>query len=71
MRHARFAPDCHSFNVLVHRIHEQSAVRLQTVREIREGEEIILWYDEDFLALAGIPFLTPNNIQGKETEAER
>ncbi|XP_046666522.1 zinc finger protein 668-like [Homalodisca vitripennis] len=66
VKHTRVSPDCHSFNTIVHRVRGQSAVTLQTVREIKRGEEFCLWFDEDVLASADIPFLSPSNIQGEK-----
>lgn len=65
VRHVRVASDCHSVNIIVHLLPEQSAVTLTTVRTVHQGEEFRLWFDHDTLAAAGIPFLAPNNIQGK------
>lgn len=65
VRHARVAPDCHSVNVIARLLPEQSTVVLTTVRTLHQGEELKLWFDHDTLAAAGIPFLAPNNIQGK------
>ncbi|XP_054260563.1 zinc finger protein 813-like [Macrosteles quadrilineatus] len=81
LRHVRVSPDCHSYNTLVHRVQNVSTsvasrtdsfpsatnyVTLQTVRELQLGEELCIWFDEEVLAAAGIPFLTPMNIQGEK-----
>lgn len=40
-------------------------LRLKIVKNIGVGDEVLLWFSEEILAIMGVPFLTPANIQGK------
>lgn len=66
VRALRLSDDCHSYNVQL-RIEplNNSKLVLQVVRPIEAGEELLLWFSEDILAILQIVFLTPANIQGK------
>ena len=42
-------------------------VYYRTVRDLKPGEELAVWYADDLARDAGIPILTPANIRGKQT----
>lgn len=69
IRALRLSDDCHSYNVQL-RIHPSNVQKLilQAIRPIQAGEELLLWFSEDILAILQVVFLTPANIQGKSTQ---
>ncbi|KAG5862351.1 hypothetical protein JTB14_014398 [Gonioctena quinquepunctata] len=79
VRALRLSDDCHSYNVQLklhpayQRPRPNSArscqlpkLILQAVRPIEQGQELLLWFSEDILAMLQIVFLTPANIQGQK-----
>lgn len=77
IRALRLSDDCHSYNMQL-RLHPTQKpcsnlnknlptpkLILQSVKPIAAGEELLLWFSEDILAMLQIAFLTPANIQGK------
>lgn len=56
------AEDCQSCNVLL--VLDEKGVVLKTIRRIAPGEEMLMWFTENILAMMSMPFLTPANIQG-------
>jgi hypothetical protein len=78
VRALRLSDDCHSYNI---QLRFQPTQRpgtsftknvptpkliLQAVRPIEMGQELLLWFSEDILAMLQIAFLTPANIQGEQ-----
>ncbi|XP_070568456.1 PR domain zinc finger protein 15-like [Ptychodera flava] len=66
MRWTRFispARDQHEQNLEALR-RDDGRVFFRTVRGILKGEELLVWYSEDFADTMGIPCLTKDNIQG-------
>ncbi|XP_055387384.1 PR domain zinc finger protein 13 [Condylostylus longicornis] len=59
----QLAKDVHSNNVIIELINNNQ-IRLRTIREINENEELFLWFTEDISIKMNIPFLTPINIRG-------
>lgn len=57
------AEDCQSCNVLL--VLAERGVVLRTIRRIAPGEELLMWFTENILAMMNVPFLTPANIQGR------
>ncbi|XP_048509865.1 PR domain zinc finger protein 13 [Athalia rosae] len=57
------AEDCQSCNVLL--VLAEKGVVLKTIRRIAPGEELLMWFTENILAMMNMPFLTPANIQGQ------
>ncbi|XP_050301417.1 histone-lysine N-methyltransferase PRDM16 [Anthonomus grandis grandis] len=77
VRAIRLANDCHSYNVQLkfqpsYRVYSavkgglQSKLILQAVRPIEAGQELLLWFSEDILALLQVVFLKPSNIQDQK-----
>lgn len=76
VRAIRLSDDCHNYNIQLklkpsQRISNSSnkntspsQLILQVVRPIQAGQELLLWFSEDILAMLQIAFLTPANIQG-------
>lgn len=76
-RAVRLSEDCHSYNLLVRlqpsrfcgeaasSIPKKPKLVLQTVKPVEVGQELLLWFSEDILAVLQVAFLTPANIQGK------
>lgn len=78
-RAVRLSDDCHSYNIQLRlqptspssvvssmeskRKHSLKLV-LQTVKPIEAGQELLMWFSEDILAILQVAFLTPANIQG-------
>lgn len=58
------AHDTYSNNALLE-IGGDRKLRLKVVKNIAAGDEMLLWLSEEILAVMGVPFLTPANIQGK------
>jgi hypothetical protein len=67
VKSVQLAKDIHSFNVILEKVDSNKLV-LRTVKCIKEGGELIMWFSENLQAVIGIPFLTPTNIQGKQKE---
>lgn len=68
LKQLRLAMDVHSNNTILETSASHdgcSVVYLRVLRNIDVGEELLLWFSEEILALMGIPFLTPANIRGK------
>lgn len=57
------AHDTYSQNALLE-ICGDRKLRLKIVKNIVAGDEVLLWFSEEILAVMGVPFLTPANIQG-------
>ncbi|XP_044267570.1 zinc finger protein 560 [Tribolium madens] len=78
VRALRLSDDCHSYNIQLRFQPNQrpgtsfsknvptSKLILQAVRPIETGQELLLWFSEDILAMLQIAFLTPSNIQGQK-----
>nr|XP_022908456.1 zinc finger and SCAN domain-containing protein 20 [Onthophagus taurus] len=78
IRALRLSDDCHSYNIQLRlltstkqstssiRSNFQSSLVLQCVRPIEPGQELLLWFSEEILAMLQIVFLTPSNIQGQK-----
>ncbi|KAF5269174.1 hypothetical protein FQR65_LT02474 [Abscondita terminalis] len=72
IRAIRLSDDCHSYNVelklesTTNRKCTFSKLIMQTIRPISVGQELLLWFSEDILALMQMAFLTPANIQGQK-----
>ncbi|XP_025837231.1 zinc finger protein 195 isoform X1 [Agrilus planipennis] len=74
VRLLRLSNDCHSYNIQLKLQSQRSLIKeqippkliLQTVRNIEPGQELLLWFSEEILALIQMSFLTPNNIQGQK-----
>lgn len=62
IKNIRVADDIPGANVLLHLIDDK--IELKAIKSISSGDELLLWYSEEILSLMGIPFLTPQNIQG-------
>lgn len=58
------ADDTYSNNALLE-ISGDRKLRLKILRNVAAGDEVLLWFSEEILAVMGVPFLTPANIQGK------
>lgn len=68
LKQLRLAMDVHSNNTILETTTSNdgsSVVYLRVLRNIDAGEEFLLWFSEEILALMGIPFLTPANIRGE------
>lgn len=77
IRSIRLSDDCHNYNTQLRLLPSQRLSNilnksvsmpkliLQTVRPIEAGQELLLWFSEDILAMLQMAFLTPSNIQGK------
>lgn len=73
IRAIRISDDCHSYNVQLKLLHPEKhsdlirepKLVLQSVKPIESGEELLMWFSEDVLAMLQVAFLTPHNIQGK------
>ncbi|XP_063913847.1 zinc finger protein 64 isoform X1 [Zophobas morio] len=77
VRALRLSDDCHSYNIQL-RFHPTQKpgtssgkniypkLILQAVRPVETGQELLLWFSEDLLAMLQIAFLTPANIQGQK-----
>lgn len=77
-RALRLSDDCHSYNIQL-KFHtafqndlnnsmktvENPELVLQVIKPIDAGQELLLWFSEDILAMLQVAFLTPANIQGK------
>lgn len=57
------ARDTYSYNALLE-ITGDRKLCLKIVKNIASGDEVLLWFTEEILAVMGVPFLTPANIQG-------
>ncbi|CAH0556841.1 unnamed protein product [Brassicogethes aeneus] len=78
IRALRLSDDCHSYNMQLRLQPSQRPCStlnknlptpkliLQAVRPIEMGQELLLWFSEDILAMLQIVFLTPANIQGQK-----
>lgn len=68
MRQLRLSMDVHSNNVTVEMVSYElrKSLRVRVLRPIEAGEELLLWFSEEIVALMGIPFLTPANIRGEK-----
>ncbi|KAK4879169.1 hypothetical protein RN001_007315 [Aquatica leii] len=71
IRAIRLSDDCHSSNIqLKLQPHNKrcasSKLILEAVRPISVGQELLLWFSEEVLALMQMVFLTPANIQGQK-----
>ncbi|KAF5288595.1 hypothetical protein FQA39_LY15374 [Lamprigera yunnana] len=72
VRALRLSDDCHSYNVqlklqsLSKKSLSCSKLILEAIRPIPMGQELLLWFSEDVLALLQMVFLTPANIQGQK-----
>lgn len=67
IRKLRLAMDVHSNNTILEVStgdKDGKELRLRVLRNIEAGEELLLWFSEEILALMYIPFLTPANIRG-------
>ncbi|KAJ8943376.1 hypothetical protein NQ318_002609 [Aromia moschata] len=77
IRALRLSDDCHSYNIQLrlqpsyqrpstslNKISQIPKLILQAVRPVEAGQELLLWFSEDILAMLQIVFLTPANIQG-------
>lgn len=58
------AHDTYSHNALLE-IGTDRKLRLKIVKNVVADDEVLLWFSEEILAVMGVPFLTPANIQGK------
>ncbi|XP_072402865.1 uncharacterized protein Prdm13 isoform X1 [Diabrotica undecimpunctata] len=75
IRALRLSDDCHSYNLQL-KLYKSSTVKidhneppkliLQAIRPIEVGQELLLWFSEDILAMLQMTFLTPANIQGQK-----
>lgn len=70
IKQLRLAMDVHSNNTILETRTANDdgssvSVYLRAIRNIDAGEELLLWFSEEILALIGIPFLTPANIRGE------
>ncbi|XP_046393677.1 zinc finger protein 584 [Ischnura elegans] len=64
IRGMRIAEDCHSCNV---RLTEAvGGFVARTTRMVAAGEEMLLWFSPEVLAILKIPFLAPSNIRGEK-----
>lgn len=74
----RLSDDCHSYNIQLkfhptYQFPSTSPIKnvqnpelvLQVMKPIEAGQELLLWFSEDVLAMLQVAFLTPANIQGK------
>ncbi|KAJ8913500.1 hypothetical protein NQ315_017050 [Exocentrus adspersus] len=79
IRALRLSDDCHSYNIQLRlqpayqrpstsltKFTQIPKLMLQAVRPIEAGQELLLWFSEDILAMLQIVFLTPANIQGQK-----
>ncbi|XP_044751516.1 zinc finger protein 426 [Coccinella septempunctata] len=79
VRAIRLSDDCHNYNIqlklkpsqrisnnLPNKNISAPQLILQVVRPIVAGQELLLWFSEDILAMLQIAFLTPANIQGQK-----
>ncbi|KAF7287071.1 hypothetical protein GWI33_002453 [Rhynchophorus ferrugineus] len=77
LRAIRLSEDCHSYNIQLklqpsYRIYTNirsgplPKLVLQVVRPISAGQELLLWFSEDILAMLQVVFLIPSNIQGQK-----
>ncbi|GJQ67583.1 hypothetical protein Trydic_g8389 [Trypoxylus dichotomus] len=77
IRALRLADDCHSYNVQLRLLSSpkqstssssisEPTLLLQSVRPISPGQELLLWFSEEILAMLQVVFLTPANIQGQK-----
>ncbi|XP_023310486.1 zinc finger protein 226 [Anoplophora glabripennis] len=79
VRALRLSDDCHSYNMQLRlqpayqrpttslaKLTQIPKLMLQAVRPIEAGQELLLWFSEDILAMLQIVFLTPANIQGQK-----
>lgn len=76
IRALRLSDDCHSYNVQLRLQPSQKVCStlskkmpvpkliLQCVRPVQAGQELLMWFSEDILAMLQIAFLKPANIQG-------
>lgn len=78
LRAIRLSDDCHSYNIQL-KFYPSSQLSmntttkdvkspqlvLQVVKTIEAGQELLLWFSEDILAMLQVAFLTPGHIQGK------
>lgn len=60
----RLSNDTHSNNAILETVN-QKQLHVRIVKDLQPGEEVLLWFSEELLALMYIPFLTPANIRGK------
>ncbi|CAG9827270.1 unnamed protein product [Diabrotica balteata] len=75
IRALRLSDDCHSYNLQL-KLYKSSTLKidhneppkliLQAIRPIEVGQELLLWFSEDILAMLQMTFLTPANIQGQK-----
>ena len=75
----RLATNCHTHNVTVRRRRRPPCAassrdrvppplyELVTVRAVRPGDQLAVWFDAELGQLAGVPFLGLRNIHGKST----
>lgn len=64
IKQMRLSNDVHSNNCLLE-LTPEKMLRLRTLCNVNDGNELVLWFSEDILALMFIPFLTPANIRGE------
>lgn len=64
LKSMNIAHDTYSNNALLE-VSGDRKLRLKIVKNVAAGEELLLWYSEEILAVMAVPFLTPANIQGK------
>lgn len=77
VRSLRLSDDCHNYNIQLRLLPSQRLSNilnksvnmpkliLQTVRPVEAGQELLMWFSEDILAMLQMAFLTPANIQGE------
>lgn len=83
-RALRLSDDCHSYNVQLKfhpsyhysinnhiKAERNPQLVLQVVKPIQSGQELLLWFSEDILAMLQIVFLTPANIQGTSNSLQK
>ncbi|XP_061177091.1 PR domain zinc finger protein 13-like [Saccostrea echinata] len=68
MKGIRPARDRHEQNTEFFRS-DDGGIYLRSLRRVRGGEEILVWYSDDLARRCGVPFLSLVNIQGKECYA--
>jgi hypothetical protein len=63
----KIAPDCHVQNVQLYRVNGSEVVVIQAIKDVQQGQELLLWFDEEILMdeMEIPPYLSPANIRGK------
>ena len=66
MTYIRPASDRHEQNVEVVFGHHAGGggLRLRTIRVVKPGDELLIWYGDQLALDLGVPVLTPANIRG-------